>query len=103
MDLSDDATRDAWREHLGGLFRDRLVVCGIAPLAGFTEWVAMLERGGARRPLIVASGVGAGEVPGPDQAEVVQLEVPESHTMTEELRAQDSIARSLPRQVVDAI
>jgi hypothetical protein len=91
------------REHLGGLVRDRLVVCGIAPLAAFTEWVAMLQQAGARHPLIVASGVGAGPVPAPEQADVVRLEVPPSSSMTEELRAQDSIARSLPRHVLDAV
>ena len=73
MDLSDDATRKEWAEHLGGLFRDRLVVCGIAPLAGYTDLVGLLEQSSARRPLLVANAVGAGPVPTPAQAEVVHL------------------------------
>ena len=51
MDLSSDATRKEWTEHLGELFRDRLVVCGIAPLAGYTDLVGLLEQSGARATL----------------------------------------------------
>jgi hypothetical protein len=103
MDLRDEDTRAAWREHLGGLFQGRRVICGIAPLAGFAEWVALLSQVGSQRPLLVASGIGAGPTPGPDEAEVVLLDVPESHSMTEELRAQDALARSLPVEVVAAV
>ncbi|NUR07839.1 MAG: hypothetical protein HOQ22_00770 [Nocardioidaceae bacterium] len=103
MDLTDDATRARWRQHLGDLFRDRKVICGIAPLAGFSDWVTLLAEVGAQRPLVVASGVGAGPVPGADEAEVVFLDVPQSESMTEELRAQDGIARRLPDEVVAAV
>ena len=105
MDLSDDATRKEWTEHLGELFRDRLVVCGIAPLAGYTDLVGLLEQSGARRPLLVASAVGAGPVPTPEQAEVVHLDLEQRRTMTEDLRRQDAVAHALPddvRRAVDA-
>jgi len=105
MDLSDDATRKEWAEHLGGLFRDRLVVCGIAPLAGYTDLVGLLEQSSARRPLLVANAVGAGPVPTPAQAEVVHLAMEPRRTMTEDLRRQDAVVHALPgdvRRAVDA-
>ena len=99
MDLHRDDERTAWREHLGGLLRERRVVCGIAPLAAFTDWVHLLRAAGARRPLLVASAVGAGAVPGADEAEVVFVDVPRRATMTEDLRLQDAIAHRLPDEV----
>lgn len=103
MDLTDDTQRREWRASLGELVRGRRVICGIAPLAGFTDWVALLAEAGAHRPLLVATGTGAGATPGPEEADVVLLDVPPSATMTEELRAQDAIARSLPDHVVAAV
>ena len=103
MDLSDDATRDAWREHLGGLFRGRRVVCGIAPLAGFTDFVGLLEQSRARRPLLVVSSVGAGPVPSPEQAEVVHLAMEPRSTRTEDLRRQHEVAHALPAAIRTAI
>ncbi len=99
MDLGDDRQRDAWHEHLGGLLRDRLVVCGIAPLAGLSSLVSLLERVGSRRPLCVASAVGAGPTPTAEQADVVFLQVPDQPTVTEDLRRQDAVARHLPEEV----
>jgi hypothetical protein len=60
MDLTDVGERTVWRAHLGGLLRGRAVVCGLAPLAGYGDLVALLEQVGARRPLLVATGLGAG-------------------------------------------
>jgi hypothetical protein len=105
VDLYSEAERDAWRHHLGGLLRDRRVICGIAPLAGFADLVSVLAEVGAGRPLVVASAVGAGPVPGPDEADVVMLAVDERPTMTEDLRRQDAVVRNLPddvRRAVDA-
>lgn len=103
MDLGDDRQRDAWHSHLGGLLRDRLVVCGIAPLAGLTDLVSLLERVGSRRPLCVASALGAGPTPTVEQAGVVFLEVPDQPTVTEDLRRQDAVARHLPEEVRRAV
>jgi hypothetical protein len=93
----------AWRHHLGGLVRDRQVICAMAPLAAFVEWVALLEAAGARRPLLVASALGAGPVPRPEQADVVLLDVPEATSMTEEVRQQDGVLRGLPDDLVRAV
>jgi hypothetical protein len=103
MDLNDADARSAWRHRLGELFRDRRVICGIAPLAAYVDWVALLDQAAARRPLLVASGLGAGARPLPEHAEVVFLDVPRSGTMTEDLRAQDGLVRRLPEQVLAAV
>ena len=94
---------DAWRHHLGGLLRDRQVICALAPLAAFVEWVALLESVGARRPLLVASALGAGPVPRPEQADVVLLDVPEAPSLTEEVRQQDGVLRGRPSDLVRAV
>ena len=64
--------------------------------ASATSWVNLLADVGARRPLVVATGRGAGPVPTEQQAEVVVIDTPHRATMTEELRDQDRIARHLP-------
>ena len=105
MDMSDVGERTVWRAHLGGLLRGRAVVCGLAPLAGYGDLVALLEQVGARRPLLVATGPGAGATPNAEQADVVLLEVEDRPTMTEDLRRQDAVAHALPdavRRAVDA-
>ena len=102
-DLTDTAGREAWRGHLGRLQRGRRVICALAPLAAFVEWVTLLEQVGAQRPLLVASSLGAGPVPRPDQAGVVLLDVPETTSLTEEVRQQDGLLRGLPDDLVRAV
>lgn len=103
MDLHDEAVRARLHHHLGGLVRDRRSVCGVAPLAGLVDWVNLLRASGAQRPLL-ASAVGAGATPDPDDADVVFLDVPEAPSMTEELRRHDDdVVRHLPDDVVAAI
>ncbi|MBA2465100.1 MAG: hypothetical protein H0V42_09025 [Nocardioidaceae bacterium] len=60
MDLADDAQRPRWQRQLDNLFRDRWVVTGMLPLAAFTAWTDLLEEVDARRPLVIATGLGAG-------------------------------------------
>lgn len=103
MDLSDPQARDAWFDHLRGLLSGRPVVCGVAPLAGMNDWVALLARAGARKPLLVYSVRGAGPVPTPEDAHLVEIERPRFPTITEELRTDDALLRSLPARVRDAI
>ncbi len=105
MDLTDDDQRARWRAHLEEPFRDRPVITGLLPLAAFTSWVELLRRAGARRPLVLASGRGAGRGPADDDAQVVLMDRRDYATMTEELRDQDRLARNLPdgaRAAVDA-
>jgi hypothetical protein len=103
VDLGDERQREAWRQHLGALLRGRRVVCGVAPLAGFTDWVRLLHDVGACRPLLVASAVGAGTVPSPEEAERVFVDVPQRATMTEDLRMQDSLVRRLAPDIRSAV
>src|SRR3954451_10725731 len=99
MDLSDPDARTRWRERLGRMFEDRPVICAGGPLAAYTEWVPLLEPCGARRPLLLAAGRGAGAIPAPGSAEVVALEVPQRGSMTAELAALDGLLRHLPENV----
>lgn len=103
MDLSDPRQRAAWRDHLAELFTDRLVVCGVAPLAAMNEWVALLAGAGARKPLLVSTQRGAGPVPTEDEAHLVAMEVDSYPTMTEELRDHDRITHDLPAHVRAAV
>ena len=103
MDLHDDRTRARLRHHLGGLLRGRRLVCGIGPLAGLVDWVALVEESGGERPLLVASGVGAGPTPTAEQAEVVFVDLPTAPSMTEDLRRHDRLVRDLPAPVVAAV
>jgi hypothetical protein len=103
MDLHDDHQRAEWRDHLGRLPRGRKVICGIAPLAGFTDQVDLLADAGAQRPLLVANGLGAGPVPPADAADVVFVDVPTRGSMTEEVRETDRLVRGLPREAVAAV
>lgn len=103
MDLDDERQRAVWRDHLGGLLRGRKVICGISPLAGLTDQVRLVVDAGAQRPLLLASGLGAGPVPAADAAQVVLVDVPASDSMTDELRRHDHVVRHLPPEVVGAI
>ncbi len=102
-DLRDETVRAALRHHLGGLLRDRRTVCGIGPLAGLVDWVALVAESGGERPLLVASGVGAGPTPTAEQAEVVFVDLPTAPSMTEDLRRHDALVRDLPGHVVAAV
>ena len=103
MDLADDAQRARWRLQLGSPFRDRPVVTGLLPLAAFTSWIDLLEEVGARRPLIIATGRGAGAGPTGAQAEIVLIDAGRYASMTEELRDSDRLARELPEQARAAL
>lgn len=99
MDLSEPRQRETWRAHLGEMLTGRKVICGVAPLAGMNDLVHLLRAVGARRPLLVATGRGAGPVPSEDDAEVVTFEVERAESMTEELRRHDHLVRNLPDRV----
>jgi hypothetical protein len=103
MDLADPQQRDRLRDHLGGLLRGRKTISGIGPLAGLADFVAIVEQSGAQRPLVLATGVGAGPTPTPDQAEIVLFDVPPAPSVTEDLRRHDAIVRDLPDPVVAAL
>jgi hypothetical protein len=76
MNLADPEERARCRARLGQVFAGRKVICGVAPLAAMTEWVVLLRSVGAQRPLLLATGRGAGRVPAEDEADVVMLPHP---------------------------
>ena len=103
MDLGDERQRAEWQARLGSMFRDRKVITGLLPLAAMTPWVALLREAGARRPLVLATGTGAGPVPTAEEAEVHLLDTDHHGSMTEELRAVDHLARHLPAPAAAAV
>jgi hypothetical protein len=96
MDLADNDQRAAWKHELGGLFRGLKVATGLLPLAAFAPWVELLANAGALRPLVVATGLGAGPVPTDADAEIVLIDHAGHASMTDELRRIDHLARNLP-------
>ena len=103
MDLADEQQRDRLRAHLGGLLRGRKTICGIGPLAGLGDYVAVVEQSGAQRPLLLATGVGAGPTPTADQADIVLFDIPPAPSVTEDLRRHDAIVHDLPDHVARAV
>ena len=86
-------------EALRPLFAGRKLVVTGGPLAAMTGTCRRLLELGAERPFLLATGVGTGEVPGPDEAEwmVVQLRAPD---VIAEIRAAMRMLRLLPAEVV---
>ena len=80
----------------------RKVVLTGGPLAALTGVCRRLRELGAERPFLLASGIGTGEVPGPDEAEwcVVGVRAPD---VVAEIRAAMRLLRLLPDEVVDAL
>ncbi len=103
MDLGDAEQHRRWLAHLGGLVAGRKVVFGVAPLAAMTEWVDLLAAAGAEKPLLLATGVGAGPVPALDAGHVVMLRAERHSSMTEEIRGHDHLVRHLPERVRRAV
>ncbi|HEY4727736.1 MAG TPA: hypothetical protein VIJ32_05970, partial [Actinomycetes bacterium] len=84
------------------MFAGRKVVLTGGPLAALTGVCRRLRELGAERPFLLATGIGTGEVPGPDEAEwcVVEVRAPD---VVAEIRAAMRLLRLLPDEVVDAL
>ena len=89
-------------EELRPLFAGRKVVLTGGPLAGLTGVCRRLRELGAERPFLLATGLGTGEVPDPEEAEwcVVEVRAPD---IVAEIRAAMRMLRLLPPDVVDAL
>ena len=89
-------------EELRPLFAGRKVVLTGGPLAGLTGVCRRLRELGADRPFLLATGLGTGEVPDPEEAEwcVVEVRAPD---VVAEIRAAMRMLRLLPPDVVDAL
>ena len=102
MDLSDDETRAGVTARLGELYAGRPVVLGPGILAGFTTLVARLRALGCP-VLVLSTGPGAGPVPAPGDCTVVEVALPPTASMTDEVRLLDRVTRHLPPHVVAAV
>src|SRR5688500_18719935 len=102
VDLTDDAVRAAVTERLAALYAGRPVVVGPTILAAATAVVTSL-RGLGCPVLLVSTGHGAGPVPRPDEAEVVEIVPPDADSITDELRLMDRMARELPPGAAAAV
>jgi ATP-grasp domain-containing protein len=94
---------DAWERHLCAPVTGRKVICAFEVLAGLTQVVSKLRRWGARRPLLLADGVGTGPLPAPDEADVELLEPVPFDTVTEQVRARTRPLSRLSPEVVEAV
>src|SRR3954452_17574592 len=93
VDLADPERRETWKAELAGVLRDRLVICALGPLAAQTNAVRMLHRYGARTPLVLAAGTGAGPVPSADDARICFLSPPATATLSAAARQTDGYLR----------
>jgi hypothetical protein len=89
-------------DELRPLFAGRKVVLTGGPLAGLTGVCRRVRELGAERPFLLATGMGTGEVPHPEEAEwcVVEVRAPD---VVAEIRAAMRLLRLLPPDVVDAL
>ena len=93
---------DDYRALVRPLVAGRKVVVTGGPLAGLTPMVKLVRSLGAERPFALAFGMGTGELPDPDRAEslVLDVDVPD---IVSELRATDAVLADLPPQARAAL
>jgi hypothetical protein len=89
-------------EELRPLFGGRKLVLTGGPLAALTGVCRRVRDLGAERPFLLATGIGTGEVPAPDEAEwcVVEVRAPD---VIAEIRAAMRMLRLLPGEVLAAL
>jgi hypothetical protein len=93
---------DDYRALVRPLVAGRKVVITGGPLAGLTPVVKLVRALGAERPFAMAFGVGTGELPDPDRADSIVLDV-EAPDIVSELRAADAALADLPAQALAAL
>jgi hypothetical protein len=93
---------DHYRALVRPLVAGRKVVITGGPLAGLTDVVELVSALGAERPFSLAFGVGTGALPGPDQADILVLDV-DAPDIVRELRAVDAALADLPAHALAAL
>ena len=86
---------DDYRALVRPLVAGRKVVVTGGPLAGLTAMVRLVRSLGSERPFALAFGVGTGELPDPERADCLVLEVDVADIVSE-LRATDAMLADLP-------
>jgi hypothetical protein len=102
LDLADNTTRDAATARLAETYSGRPVLLGPGILAGCTGLVEHFRALGCR-VLVLSTGTGAGPVPPEGSCTVVEVDLPPTASMTEEVRVLDRAVRNLPSDVADTI
>jgi len=90
-------------ERCAGLVRGRRVVLVGGVLAGATRRVRQLRDWGAEAVLVIADGVGTGELPGPDEASAAIVHGPKLATLSEEVASWISFAANPPAEARTAV
>ena len=72
------------------------------PLAGATAFLDELDESAAPKPFIIANGLGTGDLPEPDRAEWIVIEV-EAESALDDIRATSRMLDDLPRWALDKI
>ncbi len=85
-------------ERCAQLVRGRKVILVGGLLAGAPRRVRQLRGWGAEAVLVVADGVGTGELPGPDEASMVVIEGPQRANLSEEVAGWISLAADPPAE-----
>jgi RimJ/RimL family protein N-acetyltransferase len=90
--------REAVRDWIGGR---RIVLAGM-PVAGTPGWINQLRGLGAGRVLIVGATLGTGDLPDPEHAEWIDLDIRASHPVCE-FRRFERLATDPPADLTDAL
>jgi len=90
--------REAAREWIGGR---RVVLAGL-PIAGAPRWIRELRGLGADRVFVVGTARGTGELPDPDQAEWVDLDI-QATDAVDEFRQFERLAADAPAELIEAL
>jgi hypothetical protein len=93
---------EALRAYLMEPLRGRKVILAYRYLASILPALAVLDSLGCPKPLVIARGVGTGELPVPDAAVVHMMEMP-TGSMTEEARSLERLSVSPPADVLAAV
>jgi hypothetical protein len=102
MSLADAAARAEVVARLGQLYAGRKVILGPGVLAAYPTTVTRLTELGCD-VLVLSTNRGAGPIPEPGSCEVVELDVPTTASVTEELRLLQHLTHHLPPHAVAAI
>ena len=88
-----------WTRRLAAPLRGRKVIVAYQVLASMTTLVDRLEHYGARRPLLIALGIGTGPLPDPARCEIHVLDATPEATMSDSVRQVSRLAADAPPDV----
>jgi hypothetical protein len=93
---------EALRAHLMEPLRGRKVILGYRYLASILPALGILDSLGCPKPMVIARGIGTGELPEPDAAVVHMMDM-STGSMTEEVRSLERLTLSPPAELLAAV